>query len=275
MYDCSTTMKLIHAHLDGELDVKESLRVQTHLQECRYCRENFQAEAEYRELLRQHVAPNPAPEFSRQCVSAALSREIRQNRRNRSRWRPARLMAPSGVVAAAAVLVLAFVGVFSEPVPPLVRMAVANHRAYLDNPRSLQILSDDPAAVAAWVRAHVSFDLVLPADGVPDLRLVGAGVASDSDPQAVHLVYRLGNDTVSLLATPSREIRLSGRDVIAFKNILFHPADVTGFHTLQWSDRRHTYVLVSEQSSAVNRACVICHGSEQGRAVIDGFLQGI
>jgi anti-sigma factor RsiW len=79
MYDCSSVMKLLHAHLDGELDVKESLRVQTHLQECPYCRENFVSEHAFQELVRHNASPPPAPEFARQCLSAALSREARRS----------------------------------------------------------------------------------------------------------------------------------------------------------------------------------------------------
>jgi len=50
MFDCATVTKLLHPHLDRELDVKESLRVQLHLQECPYCREIFLAEKEFLDL---------------------------------------------------------------------------------------------------------------------------------------------------------------------------------------------------------------------------------
>ncbi|MEO5657459.1 MAG: zf-HC2 domain-containing protein, partial [Nitrospiria bacterium] len=99
-------MKLLHPHLDGELDIKESIRVQTHLQECRYCRENFVAEKTFRDLVHQHVTPAPAPPFARQCVSAALSREARHAARKPARrWSP-RLMAMT-IALGCVILVLA------------------------------------------------------------------------------------------------------------------------------------------------------------------------
>lgn len=273
MYDCSSVMKMMDAHLDGELDVKESLRVQTHLQECPYCRENFVSEHAFQDLLRQNASPTPAPEFARQCLSAALSREARRHQPARLRWPSPPLFAALG--AAAALLWFVFAWSFSTPVPGLVQLAVDQHRAYLDHPDSLDVTSDDVRAVATWLEHTLKFDTGLSAEPVADLRLVGARALAESDHKAAYLVYRLGDDTVSLLMTPPQDVRVSSRDVIAFKNILFHPADVDGYHTLQWSDNRHTYVLVSDQPKAVTNGCVICHSSSQSRNTIAGFQEGI
>jgi hypothetical protein len=79
---------------------------------------------------------------------------------------------------------------------------------------------------------------------------------------------------VSLLVTPPQETRLNGREVISFRNILFHPAEVSGYHTLEWSDSKYTYVLVSESPRALYRGCQICHGSEAGRTLLSGFTSG-
>jgi len=75
MDDCSTIMKLMDAHLDGELGVKESIRVQTHLQGCSGCRETALVENAFRDLVREQAAPPPAPDSTRQRISAALARE--------------------------------------------------------------------------------------------------------------------------------------------------------------------------------------------------------
>src|SRR3990172_4166540 len=108
MYDCSSMMKLMPAHLDGELDVKESIRVQTHLQECPYCRDNFVSEHAFQNLLRQNASPPPAPEFARQCLSAALSREARRHQPRRVRRPSPPLLAAVGAAAALLWFVLAW-----------------------------------------------------------------------------------------------------------------------------------------------------------------------
>ena len=75
MDGCSMIMRLMDAHLDDELGVKESIRVQTHLQDCSDCRETALAENAFRDLVRKHAAPTPAPDSTRQSISAALARE--------------------------------------------------------------------------------------------------------------------------------------------------------------------------------------------------------
>ncbi len=275
MYDCSTVIKLLHPYLDRELDVKEAVRIQTHLQECPYCRELFSAEQAFQDLVRQNAAPPPAPEFARWCVEAALSRESRRPRLRRLRWRPGRVAAGAGAVAVAAALVAVLVGVFTPSVPGLVTLAVAQHQAYLNHPDSLDVTDGDASVVAARLEDRLHFKLRIPTEPVADIRLLGGRVVEDGDRRVAHLVYRLGDQqTVSLLMTPPQEVRVSGRNAIAFKNILFHPADVAGYQTLQWSDRRHTYVLVSSEPGAVYQACVICHGSGRSRDTIAGFVSG-
>ena len=161
MYDCSSVMKLMDAHLDSELDVKESLRVQTHLQECPYCRENFVSEHAFQDLIRHNASPTPAPGFARQYLSAALSREARRRQPARLRWPSPPLFAAVG--AAAALLWFVFAGSFSASVPALVQMAVDQHRAYLNHPDSLDVTSDDIRACLAYAAERERRTLGIPA----------------------------------------------------------------------------------------------------------------
>ena len=45
-------MRVIYPHLDGELGIEETSRVQTHLQGCAYCRDAFWSERAFLELVR-------------------------------------------------------------------------------------------------------------------------------------------------------------------------------------------------------------------------------
>jgi predicted anti-sigma-YlaC factor YlaD len=74
MDECSTIMKLMHPHLDGELDVKDSLRAQTHLEYCPACREAFLAEKAFLEILRAQLVPQPAPPSVHQRVVTSSTR---------------------------------------------------------------------------------------------------------------------------------------------------------------------------------------------------------
>ena len=77
MDDCTAIKKLMHPHLDGELDAKESVRTHTHLAVCLPCREMFLAEKEFLDLLRKHLTPGPAPPSVRVRVAGVRSRDVR------------------------------------------------------------------------------------------------------------------------------------------------------------------------------------------------------
>jgi len=273
MYDCSTIMKLIDAYLDGQLDVTESLRVESHLQECQDCREHFLAEKEFQGLVHRNTAVTSAPEFTARCLQTALDREVRQRVRSQ-RLRHLPWMA-AAIALVVAIAVFVAMGESRTRVPRLVTLAVDAHAAYLRDRGTLDVTSPDPTVVAASLSKRLPFPVNVPTGELPGLELVGGRVIADSQTPAAYLAYGTGHGTVSLLMMPPRETRLTGREVISFRNILFHPADVSGYHTLEWSDNRSTYVLVSSSPRAVSQACLLCHQSNAGRKLISGFGDGL
>lgn len=240
MYDCSTIRTLIHPHLDGELDVKDSLRVQAHLQECAPCREVLLAEQAFQNFVRPVATPPPAPESVRQGVLDALSRETERLLGARRRRRG---LASPGMAAAVAALAL-FFAIPHREVPDLVTVAVAAHQRYMKNAAGLQFRSASIRTVTRWLEKRLSYPIRVPVRSATDVRLIGADITSGRH-QAAVLAYLVGGNHASLLVTSAREVHFSGADVKTFKNVLFQSSDVAGRHVLQWSDRRHTYVLVA------------------------------
>jgi anti-sigma factor RsiW len=273
MYDCSTVMKMMYPYLDGALDVKESVRVEEHLKACECCREAYLAERAFLSLIRDAAVVPPAPTYTEACLRAALDREIRKSVRQRGRSRLPWIAAAAGI--AFVVFGLIVLGTTRYKMPDLVQLAVQHHQLSLRHPHALDVIDDDPAVVSELLERRLNFDVDIPRNSPEEFQLVGGRVAQTANLRAAYVVYRVGDETVSLVITPPQEIRLAGRDVISFRNILFHPADVAGHHTLEWSDSRHTYVLVASSPRMVSDACRICHGSDQGRQFISGFANGI
>ncbi|MFZ5861792.1 MAG: anti-sigma factor family protein [Nitrospirota bacterium] len=273
MYDCSTIVKLMHPFLDGALDVKESVRVDTHLKGCEDCREAFLAEKAFLSLIHEAAEVKPAPTFTAACLRVALDREVRRDRGQREPFSLPWVAAITGF--AVAVLALIVFGTFRHQVPDLVKLAVQQHQLSLREPDALDVVNADGKVVSAWLEQSLKFAVDIPHSSPTGFELVGGRVARTADTTAAYVAYRVGEDTVSLLMTPPQEIRLAGRDVISFRNILFHPEDVDGYHTLEWSDSRHTYVLVASSPRLASQSCLICHGSDRGREFISGFANGI
>jgi anti-sigma factor RsiW len=248
MYDCSEIKRLIEPSLDRELDVKEALRVQSHLKDCAPCRELLLDEQDFLALLPAVLAPAPAPEFLRLAVTEALSQEVQRLNQTRRRWRA---LASPGMLLAVATLALFFVLIPRSQVPPLVKVALAEHRLYMHDASLLQVRSDDVQTVRRALEQRLPFPLHIPPKTVDDVRLVGADVTDGRNPAAV-LAYMVDGAHVSLLVTTPREIPFSSADTRTFKNTLFHTARLEGRHVLQWSDHRHTYVLVACRTTPVD-----------------------
>jgi anti-sigma factor RsiW len=247
MYDCSEIHKLLHPALDRELDIKESLRVQNHLKDCAPCRERLLDEQDLLKLFPGILTPSRAPESLRQAVGDALSREAQRIDQNRRRWRA--LLSPSMLVAVA--LLVVFFAIPRPQVPLLVKIAMAEHRLFMTNPGLLQIQSHDAPTVTRSLEQRLPFPIHIPPKASADVRLVGAAAKSAPIPSAV-LAYRVNGSPVSLLVTTPHEILFSSADTLTFKNILFRTTSLAGLHVLEWSNHRHTYVLVACRDTPVD-----------------------
>ncbi len=272
IYDCSRTLHLLYPHLDGELDAKESLLVHEHLDLCPPCRDIFIAERWMQTVTGPSLTPIRAPESLRRKVISTVSDEARRAGRWLIDLRTAVVAAAFGTVAVIACLLT-----FSEPtqVSPLVQSAVAEHNRYSTNLAQLPIVAATNPMVAKQLEQHLPFQLGVPPEPVSGIQLLGGAVLWVEKAKAALLVYRVHGTPVSLLLTTPQEVVVPPHEVVTFKNIVLHAGNVDGYHTLQWSDRRFTYVLVSKEQEAAHRACVICHNSPQGRDTIAGFVQGI
>ncbi len=240
MYDCSTIRTLVHASVDRELDVKESLRIQDHVAECESCRDILLDEQTFITLMTTVLEPPRAPERTRLAVRETLSQEVARVRRTRRRrWA---LVSP-GTLAAGLALAM-FFAVPHARVPALVHVALAEHRLYLKDPARLQFRASDSHAVGYWVAQQAPFPLRIPDHDAADLRLVGAAVRTGPNASAI-LAYEWGGTSLSLLIAPLQSLSFDDSAALTFRNMLFHTARLEGRHVLQWSDQFYTYVLVA------------------------------
>jgi anti-sigma factor RsiW len=258
VYDCSSFRKLIDASLDRELEIKEALGLQTHLTDCAECREILLDERDWLALIQSAGAPTPAPERTRLAVQDALSWEVDRTRQRRQRLRA--LMSPR-MLAALAALALFFVFPRAQ-VPDVVKIALAEHRASMTVPHGLHIKTSDATVVRTWLNRRLPFTVHVPTKAGADLRLLGATVRTGPTPAAV-LTYDFGGAPISLLVAPPRTLAIENAHVMTFRNVVFHSARLENRHVLQWSDRRHTYVLVACREIPVESLPIVALADEQ------------
>lgn len=283
MYVCDTLMKLLYPYLDGELDIKESLRVQTHLQECPYCLEIFKQEKEFLQALKSSISIQRAPEHLQGEISAALSA---------SSWGPVRegnrkgfgSIFPSKFFRAAtiAMLVIGLTGLMLYALPKqvqkqnieLVVTAVENHAGIVKGKIPFDIRSSEPDVILKWLQQGLDFPVQIPQDEFSTLRLVGGRLVHLQHKKAAFLTFESKEGMVSLLMTSPQTLQAIEGKVIPFKNLEFYLTHYKGYYALTWTDPQLSYVLVSDQKHRISEACGICHGETHSQDIA-GFDQQI
>jgi hypothetical protein len=237
--DCQSIRQLVHASVDRELDVKESIYVQTHVAGCEDCRDILHDEQTFVTLTTTVLEWPRAPEGTRRAVRETLSNEVvRMGRTQRRLWT---LLVPGAVVVLVALGVL-----FALPharVPDLVTVAMAEHRLYMQDVTRLQVHDSDVRVIGRWIDQQAPFPLDIPPHN-NDLRLVGATVKPAPDASAI-LAYDWAGKALTLLIAPTQPMPFDEASAITFRNVLFHTARLEGRQVLQWSDDRYMYVLIS------------------------------
>ena len=265
MYDCQTLLKLLYPYLDGELDVKESLRVQSHLEECHYCLEIFKQEKEFLQTLKSSVSIPKAPADLRGRLIDLLRPSESTHFHSRPLF-PFRTL----IVSTMAMLVMVVIGVILYALPKqvekqnlkLVEATVENHVGIIKGKIPFDIMSSDPTVILKLLEQRLDFPVYIPQEEVSNMRLVGGRLVHLNDEKkAAFLTFESKEGKVSLLITSPQLFQGIEGKVIPFKNINFYMTHYRGYYALAWTDPQLSYVLVSDEKARITEACRICHGN--------------
>jgi len=299
MYDCQTLMKLLYPYLDGELDIKESLRVQEHLQECPYCAEVFRQEKGFLQELKTSALIPSAPAHLQDRLRRSTKPLVLLQQKEADVLKGPRPRSSTTLLAATmAMFIMIMAGLILYVLPKQAKMssqelaktlveidraAVELHEGILSGRDHFDIMSSDPAVIVGWVQQGLDFPLVLPQEEVSSMHLVGGKVVPFQEKKAALLGYEDKNYRVSLLVTtpmpaqvfegketPIQNLFFDKRKEIQYKNISFNLSKYKGYYALTWTDSQFSYVLVSDKKARIAEACRICHGGND-RHKVDGF----
>ncbi|GEM_PF-1336925 len=280
MYDCQTILKLLYPYLDGELDVKESLRVQSHLEECHDCLEIFKREKEFLQVLKSSSFINKAPTGFRERLIGLLRPSEATYSHLRSLF-PFRTL----LVSTMAMLLMIMVGVILYALPKqmekphldLVKVAFKNHEGIREGKLLPDIMSTEPAEVIKWLEQQkLGFPVVLPQE-ITAMQLVGgklihfqdmaeiSPVPSREKKAALLIFESKKGGKVSLIMASPQHLKALKAKVISFgfpgspRSLTFYLTHYQGYYALAWTDPQLSYVLVSDEKERIAEACRICH----------------
>lgn len=225
--------ELLHAYVDGELDLANTRGTERHLQNCADCRRSEKAIRELRSTLTSDATAYRAPAHLRRNVRAALRREAKSSRQTLSPW----LVFATGA-AFAAVLVGA---VFFQTMPgargnTIVDQVVANHVRSLLATHLVDVVSSDQHTVKPWFDGKIDFAPEvrdLSANGFP---LVGGRLDYLDGKTVVALVYQRNKHPINLFITPTQTNRNSSPTLTTQR----------GYNVLSWANNRMNYWAVSD-----------------------------
>jgi anti-sigma factor RsiW len=262
--NCAQTRNLLHAFLDGELDLVRHLEIEHHLAECPACSEEYDGLRSLGAALKTDGLYFRAPTGLAERVRASLRRDAATDivpAVRAGHWR--RFSVGVGVAAGIVLLVggLTWLGwnLFRAGVPVddrLAREVVASHIRSLQAEHLTDVTSSDKHRVKPWFKGKTDFSPAvcdLAGEGYP---LVGGRLDYLDNRAVAALVYRRRQHVINIFVWPAESSPDRG------------PATATrnGYHVVQWVGGGMTWWVVSDLNPAELREFADMAAKEAGTA---------
>jgi anti-sigma factor RsiW len=225
--------ELVHAHVDGELDLISGREVEQHLRGCDECRRAEEQIRGLHDALTSSAPAYRAPAHLRRSIRRALRREANVSERTLSPW----LIFATG--AAFAIIVLGF-ALFqttrASQGNKLVDEVVSNHVRSLLATHLVDVASSDQHTVKPWFDGKIDFAPDVHDFAISGFPLVGGRLDYLDGKTVVALVYQRNKHPINLFITPATGSPDSS------------PVSFTrrGYNLLSWVHREMRYWAVSD-----------------------------
>lgn len=225
--------ELLHAYVDGELDLANSRETERHLQSCAECRGTEKAIRELHSALTGEAITYRAPTHLRRNVRTALRREAKSTGQTLSPW----LMFATGAAFAAAIFgFVLFQTTRSTRTDATVNQVVANHVRSLLASQLVDVVSSDQHTVKPWFDGKIDFAPEvrdLSTNGFP---LVGGRLDYLDGQTIAALVYQRNKHPINLFITPAATSRNTSPTASSRR----------GYNVLSWTNNGMKYWAVSD-----------------------------
>ena len=229
--------ELLHAYVDGELDLANARQTERHLESCPDCRGAEKAIHELRSALASKTTAYRAPAHLRRNVRAAMRREAKSTRQPLSPW----LMFATGAAFAALILGFAlFQTTRTARNDAIVDQVVANHVRSLLAAQLVDVVSSNQHTVKPWFDGKIDFAPEvhdLSANGFP---LVGGRLDYLDGKTVAALVYQRNKHPINLFVMPAAISQTTSLTVITRR----------GYNILAWTNNGMKYWAVSDLNQA-------------------------
>ena len=242
--NCKEARRLIHAYVDGELDLMRSVELEGHLEDCGSCVQVLTAQRELKSAVRSSSLRFDTPAGLEKRIFAAAARESKAGAESvGTPW--SRFLRPASVAFGVAAMALIAVMTWNIFYPnrtsgvhaSLDEEVVANHVRSLMGSHLFDIASTDQHTVKPWFMGKLDYS-----PPVVDLKLQGFPLTGgrldylDARPVAA-LVYRHRKHVINLFVWPA-----------ASSESIVQPSaqTVRGYQMIHWAQGGMAFHAVSD-----------------------------
>jgi anti-sigma factor RsiW len=234
--DCNEIRNLLPAHVDGELDVRESLALDLHLRGCAGCRAQYEMQNAVRGALARDATYFRAPATLEARIRDALPSSPTPSPAVESRraWRWPRLAAGFASVVAVAWILGAYVDL-SRDHERLTDEVISSHIRSLLSNHTVDVASSDQHTVKPWFNGKLDFSPPVTDFADKGFPLLGGRLEYIAGRSVSALIYGRRQHVINVLLWP----RSGGDGAPAMRTR-------QGYHVLHWVTPDYSYWAVSD-----------------------------
>lgn len=244
MNDLSCEAARAHAHdaRRGRLGDADAAALARHLEGCADCREQHRQESALDAALGRLGRPTAPPALTQRLQSMAEGRVVP---------RRSRMTRAAVVLAAAAIVLVGFLGLryrAQEQGQALANEAVSDHLRLLYAERGPEVESGGIHQVKPWFAGRLDFAPVLAFDGDDEFALVGGSIAIFRDRKAAAFSFKHRLHRITLLVFPAEGLALPSADEKTLPPGRHLRA--RGFDVALWKRDSLGYALISDMAGS-------------------------
>jgi len=235
--NCSDTQYLVHAYIDGELDIVKSLEIESHLKDCPACCQSYNNLQALRTAI-ERLYRKPSQDLQRRIKSSLSKADEKEERRFIPASIPSRWIGMAASLALLLIAGLALTRLISNPSTDelLAHEIVASHVRSLMADHLTDVPSSDQHTVKPWFNGKLDFSPPVQDFAGEGFPIVGGRLDYLNNRPVAAVVYQRRQHLINLFIWPVSDSR-NGEST---------PASQQGYNLIHWTKAGNNYWCISD-----------------------------